>query len=47
MLVVETGEAAGFSTMVPHRIGVVPESGALEILPIFNREGERARLHDA
>ncbi|MEP6560531.1 MAG: helix-turn-helix transcriptional regulator [Nakamurella sp.] len=47
VLVVEAGEAAEFSTMVPHRIGPVPESGDLEILSIFNRDGERAHLHDA
>ena len=45
--VVPAGEAAEFSTMVPHRIGAVPESGDLEILSIFNRDGERAHLHDA
>jgi transcriptional regulator with XRE-family HTH domain len=47
VLVVEAGEAAEFSTMVPHRIGAVPGSGALEMLSIFNRDGERAHLHDA
>ena len=47
VLVVEAGEAAEFSTMVPHRIGAVPDSGDLEILSIFNRDGERAHLHDA
>jgi transcriptional regulator with XRE-family HTH domain len=46
-LVVEAGEAAQFSTMAPHRISTVPESGELEILSIFNRDGERAHLHDA
>ena len=46
VLTVEAGEAAEFSTMVPHRIGAVPESGDLEILSIFNRDGERAHLHD-
>jgi cupin domain len=35
VLVVEAGEAAEFSTMVPHRIGAVAESGDLEILSIF------------
>ena len=47
VLVVKAGEAAEFSTMVPHRINAVPKSGALEILSIFNRDGERAHLHDA
>ncbi len=46
VLIVVAGEAAEFSTMVPHRIGAVPESGDLEILSIFNRDGERAHLHD-
>jgi len=46
VLTVEAGEAAEFSTMVPHRIGAVPDSGDLEILSIFNRDGERAHLHD-
>ncbi len=46
VLVVEAGEAAEFSTMVPHRIGAVPEAGELEILSIFNREGQRAHVHD-
>jgi len=40
-------QAAEFSTMVPHRIGAVPDSGDLEILSIFNRDGERAHLHNA
>ena len=31
----------------PHRIGAVPDSGDLEILSIFNRDGERAHLHGA
>jgi transcriptional regulator with XRE-family HTH domain len=47
VLIVEAGEAAEFSTMVPHRIGAVPGSGDLELLSIFNRDGERAHLHDA
>jgi hypothetical protein len=47
VLVVEAGEAAEFSTMVPHRFGAAPESGDLEILSIFNRDGGRAHLHDA
>ncbi len=45
-LVVEAGEAAEFSTMVPHRISAVPGAGFLEILSIFNRDGQRAHLHD-
>jgi NADPH2:quinone reductase len=46
VLVVEAGEAGEFSTMVPHRIRAVPESGDLEILSIFNRDGERAHLRE-
>lgn len=45
-LIVEPGEAAEFSTMVPHRITAVPDSGDLEILSIFNRDGQKAHLHD-
>jgi len=42
-IVVETGQAAEFSTMVPHRISSHgPEE--LEILSILDRDGERAHL---
>lgn len=47
VLIVEAAEAAEFSTMVPHRISAAPDSGDLEILSIFNRDGQRAHLHDA
>jgi transcriptional regulator with XRE-family HTH domain len=40
------GQAAEFSTMVPHRISAAPGSGELEVLSIFDRDGERAHLHD-
>ncbi|QCB92759.1 helix-turn-helix domain-containing protein [Cellulomonas shaoxiangyii] len=40
---VRTGQAAGFSTMVPHAVDA-PE-GTAEILSIFDRDGERAHLH--
>ncbi|WP_432541810.1 helix-turn-helix domain-containing protein [Kineococcus sp. SYSU DK002] len=40
------GQAADFSTMVPHRISAAPGTGDLEILSIFDRDGERAHLHD-
>ncbi|WP_432561558.1 helix-turn-helix domain-containing protein [Kineococcus sp. SYSU DK003] len=46
VVVVEPGQAAEFSTMVPHRISAFPGSGGLEILSIFDRDGERAHLHD-
>ena len=46
VVVVEPGQAAEFSTMVPHRISALPGSGGLEILSIFDRDGERAHLHD-
>lgn len=46
-LVVEAGEAAEFSTMEPHRIASAPGSGDLEILSIFDRDGEQVHLHDA
>ncbi len=43
---VAPGQAADFSTMVPHRISAVPGTGELEILSIFDRDGERAHLHE-
>ncbi|MCD1144211.1 XRE family transcriptional regulator [Kocuria sp. LUK] len=42
-LLVEAGHAAQFSTMVPHSIGA--HGGPVEILTIFDRDGERAHLH--
>lgn len=42
-LLIEPGEAAEFSTMVPHAI--VAHDGPVEILTIFDRDGERAHLH--
>lgn len=44
-LTVRPGEAAEFSTMVPHFIGA--EGGPVEILTMFDQDGERAHLHDA
>ena len=41
---VEAGHAAEFSTMVPHAIGA--EGGTVELLTIFDPEGERAHLHE-
>ncbi|MFD0482107.1 helix-turn-helix domain-containing protein [Kineococcus sp. GCM10028916] len=42
---VNPGEAAEFDTMTPHRIGVDPGAGDLELLSIFDRDGERTHLH--
>jgi transcriptional regulator with XRE-family HTH domain len=42
---VEPGQAAEFSTMVPHAIGA--HGGPVEILAILDRDGERAHLHPA
>jgi transcriptional regulator with XRE-family HTH domain len=42
-ILVRPGEAAQFSTMVPHSI--TAEGGPLEILTIFDQDGERAHLH--
>lgn len=42
-VLVRTGEAAAFSTMVPHVIGA--HDGPVEILTIFDHDGERAHLH--
>lgn len=41
-LLVEAGEAAEFSTMVPHAISA--HEGPVEILVILDRDGERAHL---
>ena len=41
-LLVETGQAAEFDTMTPHR--VLGHGGPAEILTIFDRHGERAHL---
>lgn len=42
-ILVEAGDAAEFSTMVPHAIGA--HDGPVEILTIFDHDGERAHLH--
>ena len=42
VILVEPGQAAEFSTMVPHAIGA--EGGPAEILTILDRDGERAHL---
>jgi transcriptional regulator with XRE-family HTH domain len=42
-ILVGVGEAAQFSTMVPHAIGA--HGGPVEILTIVDSDGERAHLH--
>ncbi len=42
-ILVQTGDAAEFSTMVPHTISA--HDGPVEILTIFDHDGERAHLH--
>lgn len=44
-ILVEAGDAAEFSTMVPHSISA--HGGPVEILTIFDHDGERAHLHTA
>jgi transcriptional regulator with XRE-family HTH domain len=43
VVLVEAGEAAEFSTMVPHAIDA--HGGPVEILVILDHDGERAHLH--
>jgi transcriptional regulator with XRE-family HTH domain len=40
---VETGEAAEFATMTPHAFGAI--DGPAELVMIFDREGQRAHVH--
>ncbi len=42
-IVVETGEAAEFSTMTPHAMAAIDRPA--EMVMIFDRHGERAHLH--
>lgn len=42
-ITVEAGQAAEFATMTPHSIGTL--GGTLEILTIFDADGERAHHH--
>ncbi|BDZ41917.1 transcriptional regulator [Paraoerskovia sediminicola] len=42
-MLVRTGQAAQFSTMVPHAVHA--HEGTVEILSIFDHDGERAHLH--
>lgn len=43
-ILVEEGNAAEFSTMVPHHVGA--HEGPVEILTIFDHGGERAHMHE-
>lgn len=43
-IIIQTGDAADFSTMVPHSISA--HGGPVEILSIFDRDGERAHMHE-
>jgi transcriptional regulator with XRE-family HTH domain len=42
-IVVETGQAAEFSTMTPHAIEALDSPA--ELLTVFDRDGQRAHLH--
>lgn len=42
-IVVETGEAAEFTTMTPHAISAI--DGPAELVMIFDRDGHRAHTH--
>jgi DNA-binding Xre family transcriptional regulator/quercetin dioxygenase-like cupin family protein len=42
-ILVEAGQAAEFSTMIPHAFGA--HNGPVEILTILDHDGERAHLH--
>lgn len=42
-ILVETGQAAEFSTMIPHAISA--HEGPVELIAILDHEGERAHLH--
>ena len=42
-ILVHEGQAAEFSTMIPHRIGA--QEGPAEVLTIFDHDGQREHLH--
>jgi len=44
-ILVETGQAAEFSTMIPHAVGA--QGGPAEILCIFDHDGQRTHLQPA
>jgi transcriptional regulator with XRE-family HTH domain len=43
-VIVETGEAAEFATMTPHAFAAI--DGPAELIMIFDRDGQRAHVHD-
>ena len=43
-LIVETGEAAEFTTMTPHAIAAINKPA--ELIMIFDRDGQRAHIHN-
>jgi transcriptional regulator with XRE-family HTH domain len=43
-IIVETGEAAEFATMTPHSIAAIDRPA--ELIMIFDRDGQRAHVHD-
>ncbi len=43
-ITVDTGEAAEFATMTPHALLAI--GGPAELIMIFDRDGQRAHLHD-
>ena len=43
-IVVEAGEAAEFTTMTPHATAAI--DGPAELIMIFDRDGQRAHVHD-
>jgi hypothetical protein len=43
-VVVETGEAAEFTTMTPHAFAAL--DGPAELVMIFDRDGQRAHTHN-
>jgi quercetin dioxygenase-like cupin family protein len=44
-ILVETGQAAAFSTMIPHAFGA--HEGPAEVLCVFDHDGQRTHLHPA
>ena len=44
-IIVEAGDAASFSTMIPHAFGA--RGGPAEILGIFDRDGRQSHLRHA
>ena len=44
-ITVETGQAAEFATMTPHAVAAA--GGPVEVIMIFDRDGQRAHVHSA